>query len=372
MNSMLDDEIGHAGKYLKEYEVQRYTIYDRWLLPLLGWVAGRAEQPIIVSPDAEELADVSLYQAGMDWVEYHKHARAVFLKVSQNVWKDPEFETNYAEARREGLGIGGYVFFDGRKTPQEQANTVIAAMQGKYFDMELYVDWERSYSGAYEGLANVVKLMKLLEAAGIPCKAVGLYTGYYWFIEKSNASLHAAEYAYLKIKPLWLAWYASASVVRIPAPWTEWTLWQYGTPTMQWGQPTAEIDMNKSRFTRSEFTNRYLGAVTPPPDGGSMTYVKGTTIAADSAGGLKVRNAPVTGTVLGYLPFGTQVEGSLENGWIKGTFNGLNGFIAAEWVTYTVVPAPPTPNLPDLPISIVLGDDVTYIKQTVTVTLKPK
>jgi len=33
---------------------------------------------------------------------------------------------------------------------------------------------------------------------------------------------------------------------------------------------------------------------------------------------------------------------------------------------------PPTDTLPDLPVTIVLGDDITYTRQTVQVILKPK
>jgi hypothetical protein len=35
-------------------------------------------------------------------------------------------------------------------------------------------------------------------------------------------------------------------------------------------------------------------------------------------------------------------------------------------------PTDPTAPLPDLPVSITVGDDVTYEKQTVNLTLKPK
>lgn len=249
------DRLDYAGKYLRDYEAKRYTFLERNLF----WLD--RVQSIIVPTDAEQFADVSFYQAGMDWDKYP--GRAVILRIGQNIWADTEFQRNYTEARRRSLAIGGYFFFDGRATPQQQANVIINAMQGKSLELELFIDWEKNYAGASEGLPNVVKLMQLVEAAGVKCKAVGLYSGYYYFTGNSNPTTHATQYAYLKTRPLWLAWYASASVVKVPAPWTTWTHWQFGTPAVAWGQPTAEIDMNKHNGTRAEFTARYLLASIP-------------------------------------------------------------------------------------------------------------
>jgi GH25 family lysozyme M1 (1,4-beta-N-acetylmuramidase) len=257
----------HLGQYLKWYERIRYTPTEK------NGVASL----ITVSPDAEEFADVSFWQAGMDWDEYRTHARAVILRIGQNVWQDLEFEENYTEARRVELLIGGYFFFDGRASPQQQAEVIINAMQGKSFELELFIDWEHNYGGPYEGLPNVVKLMQLVEAEGVKCKAVGTYTGYYFFFENSNASANGAQYAYLRQRPLWIAWYASPSIVKVPAPWSDWTHWQLGTPTVNWGQPSAEIDMNKHNGTREQFTARYGGTVPQPPTGEPMpTYFRVT------------------------------------------------------------------------------------------------
>jgi hypothetical protein len=248
----------YAGKYLRDYERGRYTFLER-NLTFLDQV-----RSIIVPSNAEQFADVSFYQAGMNWDEYAKHARAVILRIGQNIWQDSEFEYSYREGNG-GAGMGGYFFFDGRATPQQQANVIINAMKDKYLDMELFIDWERNYNGPSEGLPNVVSLMQKVEAAGIKCKAVGLYSGYYFFINNSHPTTNAAQYTYLKQRPLWLAWYAAASVVKVPLPWDTWTHWQLGTLVVKWGQPTAELDMNKHNGTRAQFEQRYIGTVTQPP-----------------------------------------------------------------------------------------------------------
>lgn len=356
------DRLDYAGKYLREYETSRYTFLERQL-----WLD--KVRSIIVPSDAEQFADVSFYQAGMDWDEYAEHARAVILRIGQNIWKDIEFEYNYTEAKRRDLAVGGYFFFDGRATPQQQANVIIDAMPGKSFEMELLIDWERDYGGASEGLPNVVRLMQNCEAAGIQCKAVGMYTGYYWFLEHSNPTTNAAQYTYLRARPLWEAWFASALLVRIPLPWTDWTHWQFGTPVVDWGQPTAEIDMNKHNGTRAEFEARYLSSQ-PPPTGGTMKGVvnAGYTLTvrdsanADTGKRLHAGDSvygPVTNNRI-YFERIYRSNGNIEqSGGNAATVDPANTSI--KWMTLTneAEPAPPVVTIDSMDVQLAPGSVVT-------------
>lgn len=258
----------YAGQHLYDYERKRYTFRERHA-GLLRRFARR--ETIILPAEAEHFADISFYQAGMDWDTYALHARAAILRIGQNTWADTSFARFYDEAKARDIALGGYWFFDGRASPDQQLAVIKAQMSGRSFEMELFVDWEKNYGGAYEGLPRVVELMQKIEAAGIKCKAVGMYTGYYWFVENSSATVNAAQYTYLKQRPLWLAWYASASAVKVPQPWSDWTHWQYGTPSLNWGQPTAEIDANYFNGSRAQFEQKYLGGAVPPV-GGNMKY----------------------------------------------------------------------------------------------------
>ena len=258
-----DEYFGYAGKFLKKYEWERYTLAEKSLVFADRW---KIKRTITVPADAEQFGDVSFWQAGINWDIYATKARVAIIRIGQGAWKDSQFDFYYSEARRVGVALGGYWFYDDRSSPEQQASIIIASMQGKHFEKEIYVDWEVVYNGPYQGLKNVVKLMKLLEAGGLQVYGIGMYTGYYFFIEHSSWAMNAAEYNYLQYKALWLAWYAASTVVKVPPPWTEstWTDWQWGTPVWDWGQPTAEIDMNRSRYTTAEFENRYLGG--DPPD----------------------------------------------------------------------------------------------------------
>lgn len=260
----------YAGQYLYEYERKRYTFRERFA----RWFDLLEKRDSIILPaEAEHFGDVSFYQAGMDWDVYALHARAAIIRIGQNTWPDTSFVTFYEQAKARGIALGGYWFFDGRASPDQQLEIIKSQMSGRSFELELFVDWEKNYGGAYEGLPRVVELMQKIEAAGIKCKSVGLYTGYYWFTGNSNATTNAAQYTYLKQRPLWLAWYSSASVVKVPQPWVDWMHWQYGSPSLSWGQPAGGIDANYFNGSKSQFEQKYLGG-TVPPDGGSMVYGK--------------------------------------------------------------------------------------------------
>jgi hypothetical protein len=240
--------LGKMGDFLYNYENERYTLTDRLGLHL---------RSIIVPPQPEIFADVSFWDASVNWDTYKQHARAVIIRLGQGLNVDTEFEYNYKSIRDRGLILGGYWFYDDRVSPVDQAARVSSILSGKSLDMELFVDWENSYGGQYQGITNVVKFMQLLEAKQLKVKDIGLYTGYYFFVDRTKDAASQATYPYLKTKPLWLAWYASQTIVKLPLPWTNWRHWQFGTPIVNWGQPPAELDMSSFNGTPADFTKFY-------------------------------------------------------------------------------------------------------------------
>jgi GH25 family lysozyme M1 (1,4-beta-N-acetylmuramidase) len=204
--------------------------------------------------------DVSFYQGDIDYETMKAHTKTIIIRAGQNEWPDSRFERNYAEAKRVGLLVGAYWFYDDRVSPGEQADILIRLLRNKTLELEVYIDWENSYGGQYKGLQNVVAMMQRVAAAGLAIKGVGLYTGYYWFRANSNAITNSSQYSYLRDKPLWLAWYINdPSVVLIPAPWSFLHFWQFGTPAVNWGQMSREIDMNWYNGTENQFFLRYIG-----------------------------------------------------------------------------------------------------------------
>lgn len=239
-----------AGKYLRNYEQARYSFFERTAKVFLP-------ASITVPAGAVEFPDESYWGGLVDFNKFATKTKAAIFRLGQGMVKDREWERNYEEAKARGIKVGAYHFYDGSVTPQAQAGFVVDALKGKQLDMELFADYERN-TGAYPGLSNVVKFMQSVEGK-ITAKDVGLYSGYYWLIENSNAQRHAAEFAYLRRKPLWLGWYASAAAVKIPRPFETWTHWQYGTPSRgyEFGVNKIEIDINLHNGNALQFANRY-------------------------------------------------------------------------------------------------------------------
>jgi Glycosyl hydrolases family 25 len=131
-------------------------------------------------------------------------------------------------------------------------------------EMEIFIDWESlslHQDGHYGTLGNVVSMMKAVESA-MPTATVGIYTGYYFFREH----VQTQYFSYLKTHPLWLAWYTNnPGAVKVPAPWSEVTYWQWGTPPWgrEWGGNNVSIDMNWFNGTSAEFDQRYGGGSPP-------------------------------------------------------------------------------------------------------------
>ena len=214
---------------------------------LINRLAGKPAKPRqgnLLAP--EELSDVSFWQGVIDWAKMRTKARKVIIRAGQNLWEDIKFYSNYSAAKVQGFQRGIYWFYDGRVSPGAQAVVLVRLIKDDRPELPVFIDWERNFGGSHEGLKNVVAMMQEVERL-LPGVTVGLYTGFYYFSENSNPIMHKAQYAYLAARPLWLAFYAPLSDVRIPKPWLKMKYWQWGTPPvgLDWGVQSKELDMNQ-------------------------------------------------------------------------------------------------------------------------------
>jgi GH25 family lysozyme M1 (1,4-beta-N-acetylmuramidase) len=289
--SAYHQELGRLGGGLKYYRPKRniHSVINRIVtgetlaFPMLATIIQNKKFP-----------DISFYQGLIDWGVMRSKTDTIILRAGQNIWADSTFLTNYAEAKRRGMRRGVYFFYDDRVSPGAQADLLITLIAGDLPELEIFCDWEKSYGGAFGGLKNVVAFMQAIERA-FPSARVGMYTGFFWFIEHSNALLNWSQYQYLKDRALWLGYYANSIQVKIPAPWTALTHWQYGTPAEQWGQQTYEIDLNFFNGTDEEFYARYGGGeVLPPPDeeGTNMSVSTWHKVITAPTVTLQIRNGP--------------------------------------------------------------------------------
>ena len=194
--------------------------------------------------------DCSWWQGDIDFDVMMTKTDYIILKASQ-LTIDHKFPRNRSECVRVGLPFGAYHFFDDRSSPSKQANLFVTALiEHPVMPLEIWCDWERNYGGTYSGVGNVVAFMERVE--DLLNMQMGMYTGYFYFLENTNRIRDASQLRYLKDRPLWLAWYFDhtpnhAEDVLIPYPWIEMDVYQYGSPAFgrEMGVGSEEIDMNK-------------------------------------------------------------------------------------------------------------------------------
>ncbi|MBQ7670544.1 MAG: hypothetical protein IJS45_07480 [Clostridia bacterium] len=163
--------------------------------------------------------DVSLYQKGFDFARAKKEGvEFVIIKCSENNFTDPQFESHYAAAKKEGLHIGAYHYL--RATTKAGAITEAkyaanGPLKGKQFDYPIFVDVEEpSIRIGKAGLTEIVKAFcDTLEAAGY---WAGIYTNWDWYNHYLDGPGLAKRYS------LWLAFWGAAM------PNCEAQVWQFG------------------------------------------------------------------------------------------------------------------------------------------------
>jgi GH25 family lysozyme M1 (1,4-beta-N-acetylmuramidase) len=216
--------------------------------------------------------DVSFWQDKNDtpqMIDFAKMKAAgapgVIIRAGQGSWTDADFVHNWQAAKASGLLRGAYWFYDSRYAPLSQAALFANSVKNDMPEMELWCDYEENYRGAFAGWKHfavfVAEVQKLL-----PAVKVGIYTGYYYWMDHSpDPVTEAASLAWFGKLPLWLAWYSSANVVKIPAPWTKATYWQYTDKGdgLKYGVESLGIDLSYFNGSLADFSARYNGA-TPP------------------------------------------------------------------------------------------------------------
>ena len=362
-----------------------------------------------------QLADVSFWQGDIDFVKMKAAGIAgVIIRAGQRNWVDTRFKQNWTKAKAAGLPRGSYWFYDSREDPVKQADLWWSLLEGDVGELVIVPDLEESYGGPWGDARDFQTFVQRIQnRSGLPADRIAIYTGFYWWLKR------VGNIAYFKQYKLWLAWYAPMSVVRVPAPWEESDLlfWQFTSsgPGSQYGVSSGEIDLNWYCCSPLHFNHYFrLADPEPPGDGGTVDYWElksNTTSTRSIRSGPGIRHAKLTtngdlfadriakagataedvftytenvpdaGIPGGYAARAGDVwrkvyenDGRPVSGWIAKIHLGTT-LLTETFRDMTPDPEPepePTPTLPEIPVTIVLGDDVAYEKQTIQVMLKPK
>lgn len=240
----------------------------------------------------------------------------VIPKVGQRNYYDYDAAYNWKASKDAGLARSSYWFLDYRETGKLQAQRAIAFFEAqKDFGEGIhFVDYENGSGGSWEQVYDYIAEFQRL--SGFPDEQVGVYTGYYYWIE--NSPLILSERNWFKNHPLWIAWYLKnipvtsvkdaidycikySSQVKVPDSWTDKdaVLWQAGTPVLGklLGMQSFEVDFDILNTNNPYIKYFTLSQVPTPPstpndNGGSTNMYNLIVLAA----GLNGRSSPSSAT----------------------------------------------------------------------------
>lgn len=164
--------------------------------------------------------DVSHYQGDIDWATVKAGpTNFVFMKASEGAtFKSPAFARNWSGA--EGLHRGAYHFFRPSVPGAAQAANFLSVWKPQKGDLLPVLDLEDFDGSSLPGyLSDIGEWMAAVSRA-IGGKLPIVYTAAAFWQKIGNPTAYASH-------PLWVANYTQAAGPRLPAGWSDYTIWQY-------------------------------------------------------------------------------------------------------------------------------------------------
>lgn len=166
--------------------------------------------------------DISVWQKDMNLSQAKAEGvRFTIIRGAYGNKKDTAFESNYAKAKANNLGVGVYWWTRAVNEAQakEEAQLLIDnCLKGKQFEYPIYIDVEDKL------LSNLgkSKVDEVIKSACETLEANGYYAGFYlnenWYKNKCNGSELAKRFT------VWLAKWSKAEQTAYP-------MWQFGGET---------------------------------------------------------------------------------------------------------------------------------------------
>lgn len=191
--------------------------------------------------------DVSNWQG---YVNYSQVKNAgieiVYIKASQGTsYKDPYFETNYTNAKANGLKVGFYHYLTATNTNQaiQEARFFASVISGKSPDCKLVLDYE-VFNGVGRTEVNQIAKTFLQELKSITNTEVMMYSNL-------STAQNIFDNELARQYPLWLAYYGDYNrLTNVNANWQYWSGVQY--------TDTGRVSGVNGYVDRNIFTNEVL------------------------------------------------------------------------------------------------------------------
>jgi len=185
--------------------------------------------------------------------------RFAFIKASERMFKDLDFDKNWLNAKAAGMPRGAYHFLRGDISGLYQANFFCELLKDDPGELPPVADFEYpTKDGIYPSNALLWQFLETVESRLGIRPMVYTSPGYWNQHGKiKGTSNFDSKWAYF---PLWIAHYTTAEKPIVPQPWTKWTFWQYTAQGdgLKYGAESKVLDLN--RFNGDEMDwQKFLG-----------------------------------------------------------------------------------------------------------------
>lgn len=262
----------------------------------------------------------------------------VIIKCGEGSGIDRAFHLYVNALELSGIPFGTYWYYNNLYSPSIQAKLFLETIKGHDFKLGIWADLEDRKDAPYKGWRHWYDFIAALQSEY--SGKIGIYTGYYYFIENTLPTVISSESLNWFSKfPLWIATYSTKPMV--PRPWNSQTIWQF-TDFLDgnyYGVESKELDGNYFNGTLDEFNNFFGTSVSEePPQENNVTQYQMTTISS----GTRIRSDHTTyAQVLTSVPSNVVMSGSelwtassdgnevkAGDKWLKVSYNGASGWMA--------------------------------------------
>ena len=198
---------------------------------------GVAPAAVCATGATVEGIDVSKYQGTVDWPTAKANGIVFGIaRISDGLnAPDSTFDANWTAMQSAGVIRGAYQFFEPSQDVNAQADMMIAKMATLAAgDLAPTLDVEVTDNLTPGEIAPKVQqwIDRVASATGrVPI----VYTGFYFWRDSVGGSGDGTN-------PLWVAAYG-VSCPQVPAPWTQWTMWQHSGTGSVPGVP-GQVDLD--------------------------------------------------------------------------------------------------------------------------------
>ena len=190
--------------------------------------------------------DVSNWQRYINYSQVKASGiEVVYIKASEGTtYKDPYFETNYQNAKANGLKVGFYHFLTARNTQQAraQAQFFASVISGKSPDCKLAMDYEQFYEGHSIAEINQITQAFMERLQELTGKEVIVYSNLNDARNVFNSEI-SSRY------PLWLAYWGDYNNLQNIS--SNWQIFEGVQYTNKGVVPGINGYVDRNRFTQN-------------------------------------------------------------------------------------------------------------------------